>query len=328
MASAKKNRNLIDMLTLFCFQKYKTIRDKLAHSNNKYASKAYLYLKMLERKHITGRYTFVSFDELLVWTLNWIKTFPTTYDLIIGIPRSGLLVASIIALKLGKPLTTPELMVKNKYWMSKRARRKTKLQNILLVDDSITDGKTMKESLKLIRAYNKKFNITKAALIATEESKDFLDLYYKIIPHPRLFEWNLLHSKKGKIATDLDGVICENCPPGVDSNEELYLNWLKTARPYLIPAFEIDAIISCRLQKYRKETEEWLAKHNVRYKKLILWDILSKQERKGRNAKYKIEALLKIKPDLFWESSLYEAKQIWNATKIPTLCVDEMILFS
>ena len=248
--------------------------------------------------------------------------------MVVGIPRSGLLVASLIALKLGKPLTTPELITKNKYWIRKHVRRKTKMQNILLVDDSITGGKTMKESLKLLRPYNKKLNITKAALIATEKSRGLVDLYYKIIPHPRIFEWNLLHAKKGKLATDLDGVICENCPPGVDSNEELYINWIKTAKPYLIPAFEIDAIISCRLEKYRKETEDWLAKHNVRYKKLILWNIPSKQERKGRNAKYKIEALLKIKPDLFWESSFYEAKQIWKATKIPTLCVAKMTIFS
>jgi adenine/guanine phosphoribosyltransferase-like PRPP-binding protein len=38
----------------------------------------------------------------------WVKTFDIQYDLIIGIPRSGLLVGCMIATKLAKPLATPD----------------------------------------------------------------------------------------------------------------------------------------------------------------------------------------------------------------------------
>lgn len=326
-ASLKKRRNFIDQSLLAAFSVYKKLMNTLANSDNKTASKLYLRTINLERNIMGTKYNFVTIDELVLWTTEWIKSFPNTYDVIVGIPRSGLLVANLIALKTGKPLTTPELFIRDHYWQSDLIDKKEEYKNILLVDDSITSGKTIEESLQLLRSYEN-LNITKAALIATEESKALVDLYYKIIPHPRVFEWNLLHSKKGKLVSDLDGVICENCPPGVDLNEELYTKWIKNAKPYLIPAFEIDVILSNRLEKYRSETEEWLAKHGVRYKELILWDIQSKKERGGKHAQRKIEVLLKIKPDMFWESSFAEAKHIWEATKISTICIDEMILFS
>jgi adenine/guanine phosphoribosyltransferase-like PRPP-binding protein len=326
--SLKKRRNLIEQSLLTVFLVYKKLRNILANSDNKTVSKLYLQARNFERNIIGGRYSFVTINELVMWTTEWIKSFSNTYDLIIGIPRSGLMVANLIALKLGKPLTTPELFVQGKYWKSDLINKKEEYKNILLVDDTISSGKTMEKSLQLLHSHCKNLNITKAALIATEESKALIDLYYKIIPHPRVFEWNLLHSKKGKLVSDLDGVICENCPPGVDLDEEQYIKWLKNAKPYLIPAFEIDVILSNRLEKYRSETQEWLAKHGVRYKELVLWNISSKKERAGKYAQHKIEILLKIKPDIVWESSFAEAKQIWEATKIPTLCIDEMILFS
>jgi len=263
-----------------------------------------------------------------VWTCEWIKVFPISYDIIVGIPRSGLLVANIIASKLGKILTTPELFSQKIGWISTTITKKEEYKNILLVDDSIYSGKTMEKALELLYSYRPNIKITKAVLIVNENSKNLVDLYYKVIPHPRIFEWNLLHAKRGTIAIDLDGVVCENCPPGVDFNEDLYINWIKNAKPYLIPTFEIDFIVSCRLEKYRPSTEAWLCRHNVKYKELILWDIPSKDKREGRYAEYKIEQFLKIKPDMVWESNFSQAEKIWKATKIPTLCIDEMVLFS
>lgn len=328
--SLKKRRNLFEQILVLAHSNYKKLKNALITIDNQTLAKLYLRARSLERSIKGQRHTLVTVEELLVWTTEWIKSFSRRYDLVVGVPRSGLLVANIIALKLGKPLTTPELLSKNYYWEVEKGvkKGKKKHENILLVDDSITSGKTMKKSLKLLRLDNKNSKITKAVLIATKETKSLVDLHYKLISQPRIFEWNLLHAKKGKLVSDLDGVICENCPPGVDLNEKHYLRWLKEAKPYLIPTFEIDVILSSRLERYRIETERWLAKHGVRYKELILWNLQSKQERNGKHAQYKTKALLKIKPEMFWESSFGEAKQVWKATKIPTLCVNRMILFS
>ena len=279
-------------------------------------------------KYSTGKYTLVTLDELVTWTGEWIKTFPHNYDIIVGIPRSGLLVANLIAVKLGKPLTTPELLDKNRYWMSQRPKNSIEVKRILLVDDAIYLGDSVEKNRQLVASINSDFSVTTASLIVDDASKNMVDLYYKAIPFPNMFEWNIMHVKRGKLACDMDGVICEECSPAIDSDEEQYRNWIKNARPYLIPAFEIDIIISNRLEKYRAITEEWLAGHGVRYKELLLWDIESKDEREGKWAQNKIAHVLKTAPDIVWESSLGQASDIWNATRIPTLCIDEMILFS
>ena len=328
IASQNDDTNFIENILLSLYYTYKDLQKNLFKSDNKTASRLYLQSKHLERKFTGNELNFVTVDELVVWTSEWLKSFQDNYDIIIGVPRSGLLVANIIALKLGKPLTTPDLFIKNICWKSKLIPEKEEYTNILLVDDSITSGKSMEESLNLLNHNLKNIIITKAALIATNESKSFVDLYYKVIPHPRAFEWNLLHASKGNLASDMDGVICENCPSGIDGNEELYVEWIKNAKPYLIPTFEIDVIVSNRLEKYRSDTEKWLAKYGVRYKELVLWDIQSKQERNGKHAQRKIEVILEYKPDFVWESSFHEAKQIYETTKIPTLCVDEMLLIS
>lgn len=310
------------------YHMYKKLKNAFRRNDNKIISKLYLRARSIRRDMMAVKYSFITVDDLVVWTAEWIKTFPTNYDIIVGIPRSGLLVANIIATKLGKRLTTPELFSHNHYWVSKFIDKKIEYKNILLVDDSISTGKTMEKSLEFLQSHCENLNITKAALIVTKKSKELVDLSCKVIPHPRLFEWNILHAKKGVLAADLDGIICENCPPGVDLDEKLYTEWIKTAKPYLIPSFEIDLIISCRLEKYRSNTEEWLNQHGVNYKELILWNIQSKEERKGKYSHHKIENCLKIKPTMIWESNFGQAKQIWAATRIPTLCFDEMILFS
>lgn len=324
----KESKNLMEKFSFFILSTYRRFRDIFRRSDNVVASKTYCRIIDLQTKIKGGGYNFVSVNELLIWSTEWIKSFPISYDVIIGIPRSGLLVANTIALKLGKPFTVPELFCKDVYWKSKFIDKKKDYKNILLVDDSIDSGETLRKNMDYLYSFRKDLKITKAALIATEEAKDLVDMYYRVIPQPRIFEWNILHAKKAKLALDLDGVICENCPPGIDENEELYCEWAKNARPYLIPNFEIDVIVSNRLEKYRFETEQWLYEHNVRWKNLILWNIQTKEERKGRYAERKIEILLKIKPEMFWESNLGQAEQIWAKTKIPTLCVDEMILFS
>ncbi|MGA2158534.1 MAG: phosphoribosyltransferase family protein [Dehalococcoidia bacterium] len=276
----------------------------------------------------TGKYTFVTIEELVAWTNEWIKSFPINYDAIVGIPRSGLLVASLIAVKLGKPLTTPQLLAENQYWMSNRAETDREIKRILLVDDAVGFGDSFEQSKPYLAKIGDNISVTTAALIVDDTSKNMVDLYYKIIPFPHMYEWNMMHVKKGKLACDMDGVICEECTPAIDSDEESYSNWIRNARPYLIPAFEIDVIISNRLEKYRAATVEWLSKHGVQYKELLLWDIEFKEEREGKWAQNKVASILKTKPDIVWESGLDQASEIWKSTKIPTLCVDEMILFS
>jgi len=194
------------------------------------------------------------------------------------------------------------------------------------VDDSIYKGDTIRKNLELIQSKDPSVKVTTAAVVVDKETQGAVDLFYKIIPSPRLFEWNLQHYHRGSVAADMDGVLCENCPSGTDLEEQRYRKWIKNAKPYLIPNFEIDAIITCRLERYREDTEDWLRRFGVRYRELVMWDLKSKEERRNY-AEFKSEALLKVKPHYYWESSAKQAQKIWEMTKIPTLCTDEMMFY-
>jgi len=321
--SAQETKNVFDSSLRALISFYRRLRTSFRSSENLWVSKSYLRYRSIEQTLTGTRLSIVTFDDLVACTNQWVRSFPETYDLIVGIPRSGLLVANIIASKLGKPLTTLDRLAENSVWMTQRSLHENAgFKKILLVDDRVSEGRELRRMLAVLQQHGD-FQISKASLFVTAEAANLVDLYYKIIPDPVLFEWNIMHAKKGALAAELDGVICHDPPKGLDADEAAYIEWMRSAKPYLVPLYEIDAIISSRLERYRTVTQEWLARHRVLYKKLFLWN-----DRQGQLAKYRVECLLKIKPDVYWASNVHEAKRMSDLTRIPTLCVDPMILFS
>lgn len=297
---------------------------------NPFLRKAY-YLTV--KPYLKGRIELVTFQQLTMWTLDWIKTFPQHYDVIVGIPRSGMVVAGIIACKLGKPLTTPDKMLQNEFWLPTKDKtiEKGDVKNVLLVDDATGRGETMQlcyEQLK--NAFGNKINIIKASLLVEQGAKDKVDLYYKVLPKSgAYFEWNLAHCPRTPLGVDIDGVLCDEPPPEVDANEEKYVAWISNAKPNLIPTYTIEVIVTNRLEKYRTITEEWLKKHNVKYRHLIMLNLPSKRLRTPENMiENKIKAVKQFDLSWFWESSWTEAQAIYKACRIPVLCTDKMVLLS
>jgi len=328
---------IIDRLLVSAYERYRSIKARIKAAENPHASRAFLKARRLKRRLKGKEFNFVSVKQASEWTLDWVRELPERYDVVVGVPRSGMFIASLIALKLGRPLTTPELLCRGEFWHSRVVKDKLPLEavrHILLVDDSIDTGRAMSRAEEQLRALPGNIRVSKACLIVRSDKKHDVDLYYKLLEPPRVFEWNILHRKiasyfgHGVLAVDMDGVLCADCPPGTDDDEPRYLEWLATARPYLIPAFEIDAIVTCRLEKYRPQTVEWLERHEVKYKELRMWNVDSKADRQGKFARHKIDELLRIKPDMFWESTAIQSEKIWSETRIPTLCIDEMVLFS
>jgi hypoxanthine phosphoribosyltransferase len=235
----------------------------------------------------------------------------------VGIPRSGLLIGSMIATKLAKPLATPD----NSLWLSKAINFRP-IRNILVVDDCITTGKSLNTAAESIREKYPQATVYRGALFANDKNKEMVDTYYMIINGYQLFQWNMMHYKLGVVGFDLDGVICESSP--AYRNEEKYLEFLAKARPYLIPEFEIDYIITSRLEKYRPQTEKWLEENDVKYKNLIMWDVPSKPGDDESVASFKSKVIKETPIFYYLESSARQAEKIWRTTKVPCLCIDEL----
>lgn len=308
----KENKNF--------FEK-KIIKKKNEISQKK---KERIFKKYLDTK---SKWNFIKTEQLAKWSNEWASNF-SEFDLVVGIPRSGLIPSSIIATKIAKPLTTIDFN-DEKYWMSEVVQEKKEIKKIIIIDDSVASGKSIMEAKnKLKKKVSKNTIIETAAIIVTKDSKKYVDHHYKIIPQPRIFEWNLFHGKRRTTAFDMDGVLCQNCPANTDENEKKYLIWIKTVKPKFIPTFEIDFIITNRLEKYRVETENWLKKHNVKYKKLYMWNVKNKTDRQGLFAQNKINLVKKTDAKIVFESDFTQAKEIWEQTRTPVLCIDEMIFIS
>ncbi len=303
-------------------------KSKIKESRNSAVAQVYLTLRHIKR----GEFWFITINEAVAMTGDWVKSMANDFDLVIAIPRSGLLFGEVVAQKLGKPITTPSSFSQNQYWWTNQlgSEKKAPFRRVLLFDDSVTRVHgTMEKVYSKLKADHPELEIIKSALFCTEKTKSFLDRYYTVLPPtPHRFEWNLMHAFTGPTASDMDGVLCEECPDGADGNEAQYLDWIRKAIPKYIPAFELEAVITSRLEKYRPQTEEWLKHNNVKYKRLYMWELPSKSLRtRMGHVQTKVDALLQIKPVWYWESSLYEAREIHGKTKIPTLCISSLQIF-
>jgi hypothetical protein len=125
---------------------------------------------------------------------------------------------------------------------------------------------------------NNNVNYIYLAAYTTNYGRQFLDIFFEILEWPRIFQWNIMNSWLNTNSVyDLDGVLCEN--PKIDDDGELYINEISNAKPKFITKFKIGIICTCRLEKYRNITENWLREHNVTYDKLVMMQYNTKEER-------------------------------------------------
>ncbi len=250
--------------------------------------------------------------------------FPHDVDLIVGIPRSGMLPANLLALYLNKPYTSVEQFCNGIiYANGMRAIDRADIRKILVIDDSVASGTQMENARERLKA----FDVEKvfAAVYATKVGARHVDVYCDIVKQPRLFQWNIFNTQQVENAMfDMDGVLCAD--PTVDDDGEQYVAEITNAKPLYIPKYTIDTIITCRLEKYRAITEDWLRAHNVSYNNLIMLPFSSKRERLrwGRHGEWKGE-YYQVRPNaLFYESSLVQARKIKAIANKPVFCTEIM----
>lgn len=263
-------------------------------------------------------------NDLIVKSLYKI---PHDVDLIVGIPRSGMLPANLIALYLNKPYTDIDSFVDERiYDFGERGKslNTKKIDKILLIDDSICSGNALNKVKQKIKQKKLSSNILFGSIYATPESANKVDIFFEIVETPRVFQWNLFHHNDviPHSFMDIDGVLCPN--PPVDDDGPIYKEYIANAPLLFRPSVEIDTIISCRLEKYRLITESWLQTNEIKYKKLIMLDMQNKIDRIkwGKHGAYKGNAYKNSDAILFIESSWIEAKTIFKISKKPVFCIE------
>jgi hypothetical protein len=155
-----------------------------------------------------------------------------------------------------------------------------------------------------------------------------VDLYCDTVALPRCFEWNLMHHKLflSHICMDVDGVLCRD--PSEDENDDgpRYRRFVTSAQPFYLPTHPVGWLVTSRLEKYRRETVEWLACHGVEYGKLIMMEYPDMKARQAANtyAQFKAATYLKTGAWLF-VLAMRDSRRIASAALIGAATV--LVLF-
>lgn len=277
-----------------------------------------------------------TYQDLLLVLKNNINKIPTNIDLIVGIPRSGMIPAYMLGLMLSKQVCSLYEFLNEDFKTNTTMRVKfiSEIKNILIVDDSILSGNASKRTKDLIKEYNlnNKYTIKYMAIYyKNDDYKKFIDIALEKVASPRLFQWNYLnHCFLQDAAFDIDGVLCRDPLPQENDDGSKYRHFLLNAEPLFIPQYKIPYIITSRLEKYRPETEQWLHTNRVNYDNLIMLSGYTAEERRRLNlhAKFKAEQYLKlIDIQLFIESDKKQAEEISKLTNKLCFCASTDELF-
>jgi uncharacterized HAD superfamily protein/hypoxanthine phosphoribosyltransferase len=275
---------------------------------------------------------FVTYSQLNKDICKNLHKLPIDIDLVVGIPRSGMLVAAIIALYRNTPFTDIDTLLSGRFYSTGSTRKSSRLiqsldevKHILIVDDSISTGEAMNKAKEQISMMGLNCKKTYCAIYALPTNFMFVDVFFKICNHPRMFEWNYMHHWGLKHACiDIDGVLCAD--PGFLQNDDShrYENFLMNATPKIIPTQPIGYLVTCRLEKYRSITESWLRKHGVEYDNLIMLDApdAATRLRDFKQGEYKGSIYKNTDCFIFIESSYEQAVDICNIAKKPVFCTE------
>jgi hypothetical protein len=239
-------------------------------------------------------------------------------DMIVGIPRSGILAASMLSLHQQKPMMD----------LPTFREKKPSVKRILLLDDSYNMGHAMDAAVQSIKKTHPKVTILKSAIFVAPHRERQLDFAFEVTSMPRVFPWNLWRSVNlRKTIVDMDGVLCRNPTKAENANEDLYQRFLETAESLFTPLRPVRAIVTCRLEKYREITEEWLRIRQIRYGHLVMVDLPTPAARRawGKHGHWKAAQYTRLKGELFVESCPKQAAIISRAG--PVFCTESQTRF-
>lgn len=268
--------------------------------------------------------------------LKRLNIIPRDFDLIVGVPRSGMLPANLLSLYLNRPYTDIHSFL-NGHIYKAGARSQffdiSEFKKILVVDDSIASGSAMVEVKENLKHLESKFDIKYCAVYIIAGKEKMVDYYFEIVPLPRYFQWNILnHTTLEKACFDIDGVLCADPLPEQNDDGPKYIDFILNAPPLFIPGSKIGTVVTSRLEKYRKETETWLKANNIKYNDLIMLDLpdMAARQRANNHGDHKAKAYMSKPYVLFVESEYHQAVEINRLSKKPVLCTEnfEMIFES
>lgn len=283
-----------------------------------------------------------SIKQLTSLLVKHLDKIPPDTDAIVGVPRSGMLVADILGLHLTLPVVTvgdvcgvQPIEVGKRMHFDAQARTEflQSPRKLLVVDDACGTGGTLKSVRQLFAGASHVIAHTYKYFVpyVTEGGERWVDIWLERLDKPRFFEWNWVSNIFLQTACiDIDGVLCRD-PNSNECDEESggerYSHFLRNVPRLRRLRQPLGTLVTNRLERWRNETATWLAAHKIQYKKLVMMPFETVRERKQYgHARFKAEQYKKHGGSAFVESSWKQAAEIRRLTKMPVFCTETMEL--
>ncbi len=199
------------------------------------------------------------------------------------------------------------------------------VDRVLVLDDSVNSGAAMTETKERLDEEDLPFELEYAAVFISQRGHNFVDYWGEVVTLPRVFEWNLMHHP---IVTsscfDLEGVLCRDPTPEEDDGGADYREYIRTVEPRIIPSERIGWIVTTRAERYRPETEQWLADHDIEYDELVMagaGDVSGRGDDSAHVA-FKADVYSSTDATLFVESDERLAGKLAERAKRPVYCFE------
>lgn len=265
------------------------------------------------------RYVWVSTQQLVQDAIALASALPHDLAGVIGIPRSGILPASVIATHLHLPLFTIRNGEIVELPAGSRGRTVVPRGHWWVVcDDSVYGGLAMQRVMALAALRNRP--MLRAAVYVRPEAAHQVDVIGRILPSPHLFEWNLANNGPmaglavdpvfgSGVAFDLDGIIVHDSESGG-----------VVGQPYLVPRAQVvPLIVTGRSQSHLLPTRRQITQLGVRYRRLVMRPAEVPDDQ-VEIARWKGAVYRDSRCGFFLESSQEQAKIIHQVSGKPVIC--------
>lgn len=233
---------------------------------------------------------------------------PETIDRVVAVPQAGMLPAAFLGLQICRPVADLDWFLE---------ADKPKSAHVLVVDDIYRTGATIKSARERIAAKFPHLQLTTLAVYSQPGARGAVDIVLEHTESDLLLEWSLFRSPiMAKACLDMDGILCVDATKDQDDDGVNYRDFLINTPRHVFPRGPIHRIVTSRLEKYRAETEAWLARHGIEYRILTMLDWESEAERRRLRPQGRFKAeVFRSDPDaiLFVESDTWQAQEIAHA---------------
>jgi uncharacterized HAD superfamily protein len=196
---------------------------------------------------------YASYADMWLRARDMALRMPADVDAIAGVPVSGLAPAGMLSAATGIKCVPLEAVP-------------GEVRRLLVLEDASGFAKFRQQRAGQAPGREVLYGAVYVCDAATD-----LDLVGCIAPKPRLFSWNLFKSDKcGRVAYDLDGVLCENPTAAQVDYGPRYAAFIETTRPPRCVRSRLGWIVTGRMERYRAATEAWLNRAGIRYGELVM----------------------------------------------------------